>query len=239
MLLLHQRMVNIFHCLYYIFYNKNIVRYLEIKKLYGNYSDNERKKIAQNQRKEKERKFLFSRRSRGGDNVWQNSNFSDEFMSGSKRRLFKNDDYDEMNMPHTFDELYKHYDQQKRLIQQKQNKMKRMKDKLYWFRKNSTSSNNLKISEKKPLMKMNKNELKQQQQLFPSKSLKETENNLLNKAAQILLGNGNDTRTSSTKDYDIVCRNSPDSLQEKILNIASDGDQEEEEEEENRLPTFV
>ena len=81
-------------------------------------------------------------------------------------------------------------------------------------------------------MKQNKNE--KNQPLFNGHNLKETENKLLNKAAQILLGNGNENK-SSTKEYGVVGPDSPDSLQEKILNIASDGDDEDE----NRLPTFV
>ena len=119
--------------------------FTEINKLYGNYSDKEKAKISQNRLREKERKSLnlFARKSRRNGNAWQDDNFSDRFMSASnqrrtaKRGLFNksNDEYDECAMPHTFDELYKHYDEQKRMIEQKQNKMKRMKDKLYWFKK--------------------------------------------------------------------------------------------------------
>jgi len=222
----------------------------EIKKLYKNYSDNERVKIAENQQKERERK----KKRTWGDNVWQSNNFSDKFMSASKqrqnqkmssnskRKLFGSnkgnigsDNFDDIPTPHTFDELYKHYDEQKRLIQEKQNKMKRMKNKLYWFRKNS--SKNVKISEKKPLMKQRNNNHNnyKKEQLFPSKSLKETEHNLLNKAAQILLGNGNNGSKGSTNEYDAVSPDSPDSLQQKILHIASDDDDEDE----NRMPMFV
>merc|ERR1719397_282 len=129
--------------------------------------------------------------------------------------------------PHTFDELYKHYDEQKRLIEQKQNKMQRMKSKLNWFKKNSAekraSDKVVSVAEKQPL----KNP--QSKQLFPSQSLKDRENNLLNKAAQLLMGSSS---KSPPTEYDGVAV-SPDSLQEKILCIASD-----EEEEANRLPTF-
>merc|ERR1712228_758181 len=153
--------------------------------------------------------------------------------ANSVRKLFHKrndaddeDEFDESVMPHTFDELYKHYDEQKRLIQQKQNKMKRMKNKLNWFKKNNNKQAPFKVSgaEKKPLMKRSGN-----------KKLKETENNLLNKAAQILLGQNKEAKKQNNKDFDVVGPDSPDSLQEKILQIASD----EDEEEENRMATFV
>merc|ERR1719419_260766 len=58
----------------------------EIKELYENYTDRERLKIAQNQQRERERKFL-SRRSRR-DNVWEyeTGNFSEELIAASNRR---------------------------------------------------------------------------------------------------------------------------------------------------------
>merc|ERR1712129_271612 len=119
-------------------------------------------------------------------NVWQNNHFSKDFMNASKLRrsarklLNKNDadsddnELDESMTPHTFDELYKHYDEQKRLIQQKQNKMNRMKNKLQWFKKNNgiNKDKQIKVSrtEKKPLMKRanNKNNAVQ---LHPTKRL--------------------------------------------------------------------
>eukprot|EP01083_Nonionella_stella_P293374 997672_1 len=219
----------------------------EIKKLYRNYSDDERQKIKENQTRQRERKFLFSRKSKSDSNLWERNNFSDEFISASNKRnktlnnsrfksifgLNKRDnEIDNRTMPHTFDELYKHYDQQKRLIEQKQARMNGMKNRLYWFRKNTCK--NVSISEKKPLMikdeNENENESKNEQIHNTKKSLKETEKNLLNKAAQILLGCGNDK--PSTSQYDVVCPDSPDSLQQKILHIASDDD-------ENRMPKFV
>ena len=184
--------------------------------------------------------------------MWQNNHFSKDFMNASKlrrsaRKLFNKrndgddegdeDEFDESVMPHTFDELYKHYDEQKRLIQQKQNKMNRMKNKLYWFKKNNTKQFRVSGAEKKPLLKRIVNDKNAAVQLHPTKRLKETENNLLNKAAQILLGHDNKEakKQNANKDFDVVCADSPDSLQEKILHIASD----QEEEEENRMATFV
>merc|ERR1712157_315512 len=119
------------------------------------------------------------------------------------------------------------------LIQQKQNKMKRMKNKLNWFKKNNNNKNAQTTQfKKKPLMKHNSNDKNANTaQLHPSKRLKETENNLLNKAAQILLGANKEAKK---RDHEIVGPDSPDSLQEKILQIASD-----EEEDENRMATFV
>merc|ERR1712154_601304 len=196
--------------------------------------------------KEQERKTFSSFSKLKGVNLWQSSNFSDDFMSASNarrnqkmknssmRKLFKrNDDLEEHAVPHTFDELYKHYDEQKRLIQQKQNKMNRMKNKMLWFRKNNNDID--KLSEKQPLVKRNKND-DRNAQLFPTKSLKESETNLLNKAAQLLLGRSKSNSPPNNKDFDnIACSDSPDSLQEKILHIASD----EDEEAENRMPRFV
>merc|ERR1712154_622744 len=192
--------------------------------------------------KEQERKTFSSFSKLKGVNLWQSSNFSDDFMSASNarrnqkmknssmRKLFKrNDDLEEHAVPHTFDELYKHYDEQKRLIQQKQNKMNRMKNKMLWFRKNNNKQQFIKVSvaEKKPLMKRSHN-VKNAVQLHPTKRLKETENTLLNKAAQILLGQ---SKEAKNKDFDVVGPDSPDSLQEKILHIQDD----EEDEEENRM----
>merc|ERR1719411_2195068 len=128
--------------------------------------------------------------------------------ANSVRKLFNKrndaaaeDEFDESVMPHTFDELYKHYDEQKRLIQQKQNKMKRMKNKLYWFKKPNTER--FKVSEKKPLMKRSTNN-KNEAQLHPTKRLKETENNLLNKAAQILLGQNKEVKNEKNDDFEVA-----------------------------------
>merc|ERR1712241_878373 len=143
----------------------------------------------------------------------------------------------EVNMaPHTFDELYQHYDEQKRLIEQKQNKMQRMRNKLNWFKKNSAekrvSAKAVSIAEKQPLKKAS---TRKSQQLFSSQSasLKDRESNLRNKAAQLLMGGSS---LSPPNEYDGVAA-SPDSLQEKILCIASD--EEEEDLNLRNLPTFV
>jgi len=208
----------------------------EIKKLYKNYSDGERLKIARNQKQNRARKAP----------LWRSGDFSKEFISASKQQQRRRETadpeidgeaaLDEVNMaPHTFDELYQHYDQQKRLIEQKQNKMQRMRNKLNWFKKNNAdkrvSGKVLNIAEKQPLKKASARKSKQ---LFSSQTLKDRESNLLNKAAQLLMGNGS---RSPPNDYDGVAV-SPDSVQEKILCIASD-EELELEEDVNRMPTFV
>eukprot|EP00485_Elphidium_margaritaceum_P003405 CAMPEP_0202695726 /NCGR_PEP_ID=MMETSP1385-20130828/9250_1 /ASSEMBLY_ACC=CAM_ASM_000861 /TAXON_ID=933848 /ORGANISM="Elphidium margaritaceum" /LENGTH=453 /DNA_ID=CAMNT_0049351803 /DNA_START=59 /DNA_END=1420 /DNA_ORIENTATION=- len=235
----------------------------EIKSLYANYSDKERVKIDRNQQREKQRKSLFTDRSKQNDeNVWENGGFSKQFIAASREQRQKNvlqdtknvatssankDDGDEEeeeeeDAAHTFDALYKHYDAQKRLIEQKQNKMQRMKNKLYWFRKNNEKQQqNASLSEQRSLIHARKPTISSSSS--NAKELKETENTLLNKAAQLLLGNNknpkqNNAITSSNKVEIVTVADSPDSLQEKILNIA------EEEEHDgdvpgNRLPTFV
>jgi len=218
----------------------------EIKKLYKNYSDKERTKIAENQQREKARKAASRHLRRDIAWEYETGNFSEEFIAASDRRRHspkrrESDRFDDENeldsaMPTTFDELYKHYDAERRLLEQKQNKMQRMKKKLYWFKKNN-AERPLSVTEKIPLKKIN--QIKNMPlPLSRSQSVKEREKSLLNKAAEVLLGNGASSKPKKVEiqaDYDGV-EASPDSLQEKILQIASE---EEEEDDGHRLPTFV
>jgi len=235
----------------------------EIKKLYKNYSDKERHKIAANQQRERERKFLSSRTGRTPrrsrrDITWEyeTGNFSEEFITASNKRRnspnhldrshrtnrsdrYMNENELDPTMPSTFDELYKHYDAERRLLEQKQNKMQRMRNKLYWFKKNN-SERPLDREEKVPLKKIR--HFKNTQSLNQSMNIKDREKNLLNKAAEVLLGNGSSTKQKTMNiedEYDGIngMEVSPDSLQEKIMQIASEED--ELVDDGHRLPTFV
>jgi len=228
----------------------------EIKKLYKSYSDKERVKIAENQKRERARKSASRHLRRDIAWEYETGNFSEEFISASNRRRQSpkrrdTDDpserrYDDENeldetLPTTFDELYKHYDAERRLLEQKQNKMQRMKKKLYWFKKNN-GEQPLNGAEKIPLKRINQlKTVSATQPLRRSQSVKEREKTLLDKAAEVLLGTGMSCSKPKKKEvqeeFDGV-EASPDSLQEKILQIASE-EEVERADDGHRLPTFV
>jgi len=188
----------------------------EIKELYGNRTDSERQN--------KSRRF---RR----DSAWEyeTGNFSEEFITASNRRAEGDGSSDDAKrgdsdgdgddtapndadppIPSTFEALHERFEAERRCIEQRQNKIQRMRKKLWWFRKNNTGGPTVNVAEIEPL----KGVLPQN---TPSLSVRERERNLLNKAAEVLLGGGATARAKTRDAASDGEEASPDSLQIESL----------------------
>jgi len=188
----------------------------EIKELYGNRTDSERQN--------KSRRF---RR----DSAWEyeTGNFSEEFITASNRRAEGDGSSDDAKrgdsdgdgddtapndadppIPSTFEALHERFEAERRCIEQRQNKIQRMRKKLWWFRKNNTGGPTVNVAEIEPL----KGVLPQN---TPFLSVRERERNLLNKAAEVLLGGGATARAKTRDAASDGEEASPDSLQIESL----------------------